>query len=445
MDTNNEVSRSKEMNSMGMGLANIDKNCNAIKYFEKSIESDTDYFEPYYNKVKSLIACDDIAEAIDYLNEIINKDNNQKYAYYLKANILFFHFNNPKEAIENYNKGIFLGERNENIYTNLGRCLFSIGQNEQALNWIEKAEKFNQNRLDILFAKGEILTSLEKYEDAINIYDKILVQQVDNRNAYHFKAILFAQLKYFDEALNILQIAEELTGDSNIIEYDRALIYENKQDIKRALFHIDKALDYDNKNKVALLKKGYLLSMLLEYDRAKQIFNYINEIDPEDFEGIFNKANIHMLLKEYNEAFEIYDFILNSSQDNNQFSIYSYYLKGLCLKNSGDIDGAEKAYQTAIVFYSALSLKYSQDVQLMLLKANTLRDMGRYLEANEVYEYVSELNSNLGDAHLMRAKNYIYMSERDKAKEELKSAVIINPAFLEVIKIDDELRDIYDN
>jgi len=173
------------------------------------------------------------------------------------------------------------------------------------------------------------------------------------------------------------------------------------------------------------------------------IFNLISDIDPQNFEGMFNKANLHMLLKEYKEANEIYNFILDNSQDNNQFSIYSYYFKALSLKNLGDLEGSQKAYQTAIVFYSALALKYSQDVQLMVLKANTLRDMQKYLEADEIYEYILELNDKSGDVHLMRAKNYLYMSNTEKAKEQLDCAVLINKAFSEVIGLDDEFKDIY--
>ncbi|MBD2576486.1 tetratricopeptide repeat protein [Oscillatoria sp. FACHB-1406] len=57
---------------------------------------------------------------------------------------------------------------------NLGIALASANENEAALEAYARADRLRPNQLDILLARGAILEKLERYEDAIALYDAIL-------------------------------------------------------------------------------------------------------------------------------------------------------------------------------------------------------------------------------------------------------------------------------
>ena len=180
MEEVKDISRAEELNKRGIIFIESKQEEEALKYFNKAIEEDGNYIEPYYNKAKVYTVSEKFDEAIECYDAILKKDSKQGKACFEKANVLFFNKNDIKSAFELYNKAIFLGIRNETIYYYLGLCSEASGDMEEGLKWVERAIGINDTRIDFSLKKAGILTSLGRYNEAEKAYDKVLMLDADN-------------------------------------------------------------------------------------------------------------------------------------------------------------------------------------------------------------------------------------------------------------------------
>ena len=442
METGERRAKAEELNSMGLTFIQSAQEAEALKYFNRAIEQDGDYLEPYYNKAMVYQIAGKYEEALECYNLLLQKDSRQGEACYQKANLMLFYKEDVKEAIELYNKAIFFGEKTEEAYFNLGLCMEVSGMGEEALKWVNRAINRNAKKPDYHLKKAGILTGLKRYNEAIAAYDQVLMLRADSEEAHHFKAILLAETKKNEASLQALDEAEKVLGPRVLFEYDRALVLESLGKYEEALSHIEKGLEMDADNTMLIVKKGALLSLGGNLEGAKNVFDQVSELEPENAEGYFNKANVDMLLEDYGTAQELFDTIIRKCDDEDPYKINAHYFKAWCLKKSGETEAAEEAYKAALKVYNTLSLTYPYDAQLMLLKANTLRDLQRYEEADELYEYVLDIDKSMADAHLMRAKNDLCTGRISEARKRIETAIAINPAYTNVVNLDPELKGV---
>jgi tetratricopeptide (TPR) repeat protein len=75
-----------------------------------------------------------------------------------------------------------------------------------------------------------------------------------------------------------------------------------------------------------------------------------------------------------------------------------------------------------------------------MLKANSYRDIGKNIEAEEYYEFAIDLNPNFAEIYLMRAKNRIYSDKVAEAKKDIDKALALNNNYRQLIELDEDLK-----
>ena len=115
-----EISRVEQLNNRGIFFVKTQQEKEALKYFNRAIDDNSDYLGSYFNKAIVFKALQKFEEAIGCYDIILRKDPRQGQAYFEKANILFFNKNDVKTAVELYNKAVFLGVKNPEIYFCIG-------------------------------------------------------------------------------------------------------------------------------------------------------------------------------------------------------------------------------------------------------------------------------------------------------------------------------------
>jgi tetratricopeptide (TPR) repeat protein len=441
MENIKEITRAQELNKRGIIFIETQQREDALKYFNKAIDEDADYLGSYYNKAIVYKALEKYDEAIKCYDLILKKDMRQGDAYFQKANVLFFNKNDVRNAIELYNKAIFLGVKNETIYFCLGLCSEALGSKEDALRWIDRAIRINEKRTDYILEKGKLLIEVGRYPEAEKSFDKILMLEADNEEAYHFKSIVLKQQGKYTEAFRVLKDGEKLIGEKPIFQYGKALMFESQGKFQEALDVVENVLKFNGNSILLLGKKGSLLLLLSRGEEAKVCFDKITDLEPENMEAYFNKAGLCIVLQEFEDASIIFENIILKAENDNPYKINSYYYRALTLKKAGKVEEAQVAYKFALKNYNVLSLYYPSDAQLFHLKANTLRDMERYEEAEEFYEYSIDLNKEMVEVHLNRAKNFIFLCKVDEAKKAVRGALTINPSYKAVVELSKDLKN----
>jgi len=114
---------------------------------------------------------------------------------------------------------------------------------------------------DEWYNKGNVLSDLERYDEAIDAYDKALEMKKESHEAWNNKGAVLSDLERLDEAINAY----------------------------------DKALELKKDDPVAMSNKGDALIELGRLAEASDVFQLLLEVNPDNTTALYNFARVHAL------------------------------------------------------------------------------------------------------------------------------------------------------
>ncbi|HHT9133341.1 MAG TPA: tetratricopeptide repeat protein [Candidatus Avalokitesvara rifleensis] len=258
---------------------------------------------------------------------------------------------NDEEAIEYYDKALAIDPNNVLALTNKGVALSELGRHEEAISCYDKALMIDPNNVLALTNKGAALSRLGRYEEAIECYYKTL--EIEPKDAWAWSAMGYAlnSMSRYEEAINCYNKA---------LEYDTLEIYQNRKNVLtwlgkgRTLYNLskhkeaidcwDNVLNIDPNHTQAWSLKGIALANLGRYPEAIECYNKALEIEPKDA-WVWNLKGIALRkMGREQEALDCYEKAL----DINPKFATAWNNKGTSLYQLNNIKGAETATKKAI-------------------------------------------------------------------------------------------------
>lgn len=183
-----------------------------------------------------LSACEQAADSPDFLSEADNTP-------------ISLDVTDPQDSVsraQNLNEQAvndFFIQANE--YVQEGNHEGALDLYEQALNISSEGDKIR-----IWGNKGATLYHLERYEEALEVYDQIIAHQPDNIDTYNNKGAALTQLGRHNEAIELYQQALALDSQNFASHYNLGCAYALLGDRDRALTYLEQAfaLNPDLKN-----------------------------------------------------------------------------------------------------------------------------------------------------------------------------------------------------
>ncbi|MDP4183064.1 MAG: tetratricopeptide repeat protein, partial [Bacillota bacterium] len=127
-------------------ISEYNKGCHAIEDYDlytalKAIEAAESIYPDHPDllilKSRYMMTNGQLDTAKNLLDELINKDDNDLYAYYYRGNY-YFRIGNFSNAYEDYKKAIEIKPDFVDILFSLGKCCISLGKYEEAIKYLEK-------------------------------------------------------------------------------------------------------------------------------------------------------------------------------------------------------------------------------------------------------------------------------------------------------------------
>jgi serine/threonine protein kinase/tetratricopeptide (TPR) repeat protein len=230
---------------------------------------------------------------------------------------------------------------------------------------------------------------VEKPKEALSLFEQLLAKQPDNAGAWLGKGDALVNLDRFPDALSA---------------YDRALNIEPNN------------LEFLN-------RKGRILHRLERYKEALEIHERLVRAEPQNPEFLSDRGTSLISMRRYQEA--LVD--LQRAQTIKPREPQLWQNKAIALKYLGRLPEAASVNQEALDAYTLLLQSQPQNVNLLLEKAQILRQLQRYDEALSVYDKAIEVQSGSYPAWLGKTLTLSSLNRYDEAIAAIDKATKLRP------------------
>lgn len=452
----------------GMKLYALKDYEESLEKFLKSEENDPKAASIKYQIAKVYFKLENIAKSKEYLSKALELEDTNQYFYDLQIQINFIE-GNTNGVIATINKLINTVEDiGQDYYFDLAsahiqkadyksalnvfqsieekfgftdrlldlqqRCYISLGEEDKAIELGEKlVEDFPENK-EYLNAHIQMLTSLEKYEEAekwLNIYSERFEV---NGNWHLLIARIYDAQKKEQEFVKNAKIAFQdgsIPFDKKIHLVIKYLPYDGKQTYTSSVGKELTKIIYENHPEEAKASELYAEFLLFEnsFKEARDIYLSSLKVDENNF-------NVWQKVIELDIELQAFDLLLDHTDQ--ALIVYPnqpffHLFNGLANQAKGDFDMAVDALEQAEML--SLDTDNLFKVQLYTQLGDAYQNVGEYEKSNKAYDQALKIDDN--NAYVLNNYSY-YLSLRnenlEKAREmgkKLISLVPNNPSYLD--------------
>lgn len=331
-----------------------------------------------FEKAKHFLHTNQCQDAIKCLEKVTKTDDVSEGEIYFLKGKCFERLNKTDLAIQCYDKAI---QRNHIGAHNLKANL--ITDKSESKHLFEKAYQLNKNPLkeEDFLCKGNSLYGLEKYEGAIDHYEKAIQLASDYSAAYFNLANSHKQLEHYEKAIDFYDKAIRLNPNDDSSFFNVGLCLQKLGEFEEAIKSYNKVIDLNSSDINALNNKGICLGNLGNHESAIECYQKAIELDAsdEDYSAIFNNKGFSLHhLKNYIEAVDMFDIAIRLNPNNND-----------AFNNKANSLMKLRRYKDAIACYNkAINLNPNNE----LAKANKLIALKEYKEQKSLKLLTSCVN-----------------------------------------------------
>lgn len=289
----------------------------------------------------------------------------------------------------------------------LGENLLKAGKVEAALEYFLDAEKEDPNFKKTYINIGSVYASRQKYEEAIETFNKVLMlDKADTEVQVHLARVNFLMGKY---AEGIAHLSSAISnGDEDPEHYfDIGRAYLELHEDDKALRNINKAISLKPIEGKYYVGKARFLVLKQKYEEALETLAELNHYCPDAYEAYHYSFLIYMQLGEYGKA----DEIINMGTEKFPLDI-SLYCDKLKILN------AVKEFDAALELISLLEQVpgfENEERNIRMEQAKIYLQTEKAEDAVNVLEKVIDMDgADSFEAHYLLMNTYLSMGKLEK-------------------------------
>ncbi|MTI40121.1 tetratricopeptide repeat protein [Fulvivirga lutimaris] len=323
----------------------------------------------------------DAEKVLEYLNDIIERDQNNAQVYYKRAQV-YLTIGDYRRAGIDVQKAVNLKSTDPDYYLLKSSILDKRNNSEESIAAALQAEQRGLRNYQLYRLMAVNYLKLNDAENAKKSIQRLLDFNRNGENL-SLQADILLELKDTTAAISSYKLSIEQQSD--LIKSYRSLfeIYRNKGNEALAEQYVDAFLQHEEENKEFLIKKARLLTARQSYDSALTFLNAAGALQSEDLEVLNITGKTYYSLQKYDTSLLI----------------------------------AERSWEIDSLF-----------VDNALLKARSLDKLGNYAEAQEVYTNLVKSDSTLVIASeeldiLNRKVAYLWrLKQQEEAFESIRNS-----------------------
>ncbi|XP_062815499.1 tetratricopeptide repeat protein 16 isoform X2 [Anolis carolinensis] len=411
--------------------------------------------EEHYQEGNRYFSQGEWEKAITCFTKALNLDPTKGELYEQKAEA-FLQLCDFKSAMMHLRKAYSLSSRKESVIARLafvshlqGQCLYEQSCYLEALeSFTRAAELESQNKL---FRMRSIacLVAMKRFNDCLQMVNEEVAQE-KNADLFVLRARLYEHFGKVTLCFHNLQDALALEPNhaeaqvmmSNLKKEaqrsrDQAATKAVKANLKAALVKINRAIDYNPVEASYFLFRGTLLRRLKDFNAALDDFLKAASLSKgEDGEEVraeaqkqvlltYNDFAVHCYTKDcYREAVLLLNKAIKGEKDEKGL----YMNRGDCFLQLGELNFAMADYQQALELRPSDPLLRKRIAWLYNEMGHREFQERRYQQAESYFSQAIENNPRQLKYYLHRAKSRMFLQEVMNAKEDVVTALLLDPA-----------------
>ena len=192
--------------------------------------------------------------------------------------------------------------KNAEMHKNRGDTYLEQEKYEQAIQEYDKAIELNPNFAKAYCNRGWSYLSLGEKERAIQDYSKAIALNPNLVNAYNERGIAYYGLGEKEQAINDYDKAINLNPNDDSAYFYCGVAYRDLGKYERAIQYYDKAIELNPNFAMAYNYRGHAYSKLGQKERAIQDFDKAIALNPNYAEAYNNRGVEYYYLKQYQKA-----------------------------------------------------------------------------------------------------------------------------------------------
>ncbi len=373
----------------------------------------------------------DYANAINYFGSVDEKSKLYFPSYYWSA-IALERQGNKKKAVGRFQELASMGTagdlRNDAIYE-LARIGYESKQIEKADNYVSSLENTDR-KWKALLLKGNSLFALERYEEAIRIFEKIVSEETDGvrKDAIYRLASSLYQIKNYRDAEEYYNVYltnypdGENRKQAMLLFAESAYKQEKWKDALARYRSVEQQFPETKEAKLALMGEGWALSKLGRDKEAYTILKKVKSLKGEK-EDWLTLGNAAYNAGKFNEAITNYR---KASKEK--------LIREIGLLKLGNTYTRVKRYKDAIESYDALIKDFplgdlADDAYFK--KGEVSRELKDYKVSSDIMKKMRKLYP--GSEYVM--KSYLISGDNFFDNEEFENAQISYQKVIDMLNL----------
>lgn len=256
---------------------NLDDPFNALKHYTSALEHDP--YDDY--SLENVMVCysklNRSQEALDFLNQYLDKFSFSETAWYEYGQ---FHFNkkNYEEAIKGFDYLLAINSQAVGVYANKAACYEAMGE----------------------------------WDKAIAVYEEMLDLEYTKAFTFYKIGLCFKEAKKLVPALTSFQKSLREDPQFYLAMMEQSLIYEELGNPKEALYFAQEAANLNEGNVEYQKRLAFLYITCGDYEESLTCLKKLIESEPTRFYNWYAYSEVLMLIGEYEEAVTILEKALKA-------------------------------------------------------------------------------------------------------------------------------------
>ena len=277
----------------------------------------------------------------------------------------------------------------------------------------------NLNHIEIYHFWGKALVGLGKFDEAIDIYQKLLVSETERPDIYAEIGLLYSRQQQLVKAAWHYQQALALKPDWADLQYNLAVILHQLENWQQAISCYEKTIALKPEYASAYFNLGVLYDRRGELEKAVVNYHEVLKLQPNNTKTYSNLGSTLVKQEKYAAAIEVYQQGLKHDPT---WAVLHNNL-GQVLWLNKQPDKALARFETAIVLEPNMSLAHYNLGKLWQQQRN-------YSAAIECFQQVIKLEPNNIWAYSYCAEALFIQNNLELTIDYFQAAISIQPDFV---------------